>query len=159
QGDLARSHNSRGILRGSTGDATGALESYEAALAIQRKLAEAHPESPAFAGRLGGTLNNLAMLDLDARRFDAARDRLTEAIAWQRKALAANPRNPTYRRFLANHLENLIKAAQGLGRVDEVAEARRELDELRATDPQFAALDARLAAVLGGEAPKDDAER
>ncbi len=45
----------------------------------------------------------MAMIDLDQRRFDEARDKLTQAIEWQRKALAANPNHPTYRQFLANH--------------------------------------------------------
>jgi hypothetical protein len=53
----------------------------------------------------------------------------------------------------------LVLAAQGLGREGEVAEAQRELDELQASDPRFGALDARLAAVLNGEDPKDNTER
>ena len=54
---------------------------------------------------------------------------------------------------------NLILAARGLGRNEEAAEAQRGLDELKASDPQYAPLDARLAAVLKGEAAKDNAER
>ena len=57
------------------------------------------------------------------------------------------------------HLTYLSKAARGLGREDEAIEAERELAELTASDPRFAALDARLAAMLKGEAPKDNAER
>ena len=56
------------------------------------------------------------MLDLDAKRFAEARDKLREAIVWQKKALAAYPRHPQYRQFLANHLTNLRLAAQGLQR-------------------------------------------
>ena len=81
------------------------------------------------------------------------------AIDWQKKALATNPRNPTYRQFLANHLGALITAARGDGRDDEAAAAQRELTELHASDPRFAATDARLAAVMRGQAPKDNAER
>ena len=126
---------------------------------IRERLAREHPESPDHASNMGGLLNNMATIDIDSKRFDAARDRLQQAIVWQKKAIAVNPRNPTYRQFLANHLRNLITAARGLGRDDEVAAAEREQAELAASDPRFAALDARLAAVMKGEAPKDNAER
>jgi serine/threonine-protein kinase len=159
QGDLARSHNNLGLLLGATGQPAEARRSYEAALAIGRKLAKDHPEAPDFASDLGATLNNLAMIDLDEKHCDEAREGLQEAITWQKKALATNPRNPQYRQFLSNHLTNLIVAAHGLGLDDEAAEARRELAEFQASDPRFEALDARLSAVLKGEAPRDNAER
>ncbi len=61
---------------------------------------------------------------------------------------------------MTNHLTGLIRAAVRLGRSDEAALARRELAELAASDPANAALDARLAAVLGGkESPKNAADR
>ena len=74
-----------------------------------------HPEAPDYASDLGGTLNNMAAIDLAAKRFEQARDKLRQAISWQKKALATNPRHPTYRQFLRNHLTNLIEAAKGLG--------------------------------------------
>jgi serine/threonine-protein kinase len=159
QGGLAASHNNLGNLLRATGQPAEARRSFEAALAIRRELAEDHPEAPDFASDLGGTLNNLALIDLDEKHFDKAREDLQEAITWQKKALATNPRHPTYRQFLSNHLTNLIKAARGRGRDDEIAEAQREMNELRASDPRLEALDARLSAVLNGEAPKDNAER
>ena len=73
---------------------------------------------------------------MDANRFEEARARLREAISSQRKALASNPTNPTYRQFLANHLTNLIVAARGLGDSAGVAEAERELAELRDRPPR-----------------------
>ncbi len=98
--------------------------------------AREHPESPDFASLLGGTLHNMAVIDLGERRFDKAQARLTRAIEWQRKALLANPGQPDYRKFLDNHLSYLVQANEGL------------------------VLDARLAAVLTGtKKPKDDAER
>jgi len=41
-----------------------ALASFERARAIRERLAREHPESPNFASNLGGTLNNMATLDL-----------------------------------------------------------------------------------------------
>src|SRR5262249_28847549 len=107
----------------------------------------------------GGIFYNLAMVALDAGRFSEARDSLREAVVWERKALLANPRNPTYRIRLRTHLRNLIKVASALGNDVEVASAQRELEELDASDPAKLALDARLTAVLGGEAVKNNAER
>ena len=105
-------------------------------------------------------MNNLATIDLDAKRFVEARTRLREAVEWQRKAMASNPRNPTYRQFLTNHWTNLIKAARGLGDSEGVAEAERELAELRDSDPATIALDASLSAILRGDRqPKDNPER
>jgi hypothetical protein len=60
---------------------------------------------------------------------------------------------------LANHFRLFSQAAQALGRDDERAEAERELAELKASDPRFAALDARQADVVSGATPKDNAER
>ena len=137
-----------------------ALKLHEETLAIQRKPAPDHPGSPDFASALGATLNNMAKIDLDAKRFEEARVRLREAVEWQRKALASNPANPTYRQFLANHLTNLITASRGLGDPEGVAEAERELARLRDLDPAMAALDARLSSIIrGDQQPRDTAER
>jgi serine/threonine-protein kinase len=159
QSDLAFSHNNIGVLLKATGKPTEALAAYERALEIQRSLAREHPESPRYASSLGGALSNIALIDLDARQFDVARDRFREAIIWQKKALAANSRDPTYRQFMTNHLIGLVRAARGLNDPDLAAKAQRELVELKATDPRFAEMDARLKNVLGGESPKDNAER
>ena len=101
----------------------------------------------------------MAMIDLAAKRFHEARDKLRRAIHSQKKALAASPRHPTYRQFLRNHLINLINAAKGLGNDGEARAAQRELEELAASDPARIAIDARLAAVTRGEPPKDNRER
>ena len=91
QSDLASSHNNIGDLQLEMGRPVEALASYEQALAIRERLARENPESPDFASRLGVTLDIMAVIDLDHRRFDKARDKLIRAVEWQRKALAANP--------------------------------------------------------------------
>ncbi len=159
QSSLAASHLNLGALLSVTGDPEGAREAYQAAIAIVERLVAQNPSVPELQNNLGGALNNIAMLDLDDRRFAEARDCLREAISWQKKALATNPANPTYRQFLGNHYRNLRKAAQGLGDPDLLAEAQQGLTELQASDPRFQALDARLAEVLGGNAPSGNAER
>ena len=100
-----------------------------------QKLAEDHPESPDYPHIEGGVLQNLAEVDLGAKRFQEACERLREAIVRQKKALAGHPKNPEYRQFLAMHLACLANAARGLGRADEAIEAERELSALTASDP------------------------
>jgi serine/threonine-protein kinase len=156
---LALGHNNIGVLQSETGHPDQALLSYGKALAIRERLARENPESPDDASSLGGTLNNMATINVDAKQFEQARDQLQQAISWQKKALSANPRHPAYRQFLVNHLTNLIEAAKGLGKADEAGAAQRELDELVASDPAMAALDQRLAAVIRGDATKDNRER
>jgi serine/threonine-protein kinase len=157
--DLGRSHDDIGILHSAEGHPDQALESFDKALAIREPIAREHPEAPDYASDLGATLNNMASVDLDAKRFKEGSEKLRQAIFWQRKALAANPMNPEYRQFLENHLLNLIKAARELHNVEEAEQAERSLAELAATSPLGIALDARLAAVIRGDTPKDDGER
>jgi tetratricopeptide (TPR) repeat protein/tRNA A-37 threonylcarbamoyl transferase component Bud32 len=160
QADLAHCHNNIGILLSNTGHPTEALKAYESALVIRRKLANEYPKSPDIASDFAGTLEDLALFDLDAKRLVEARVRLREAVEWQRMALTSNPANTIYRQFLANHLTNLISAARGLGDSEEVAKAERERAELRDSDPAMIALDARLSAILKVEQqPKDNPER
>jgi serine/threonine-protein kinase len=126
---------------------------------VFERLAREHPESPDYASSLGVTHHNLAKIDIEAKRFEQARRRFQQAISWQRKALAANRRHPQYQQFLRGHLSGLVAAATALGEAGEAEAAERELDELVASDPTKRALDQRLAAVIGGERPKDNAER
>jgi serine/threonine-protein kinase len=159
QDELAGTYNNVGLLQRDTGHPNQSLESHAKALAIRERQAREHPDSPVYASELGGTLNNMARIDIAAKRFGQARDKLRQAISWQKRALAANPAHPTYRQFLQNHLTNLAAAATGLGNAGEAGAAQRELDEFVASDPGKQALDSRLAAVIGGERPKDNGER
>jgi serine/threonine protein kinase len=160
QSELALSHYNVGILQREMGRLADALASYERARTIQARLVRDHPEAPEFASELGATLNNMALIENGQREFAKAHAKIAEAIEWQRKALAAKPHHAKFRQFLANHLTNMIEAANALGRGDEAAHARRELDALRDSDPRIVALDARLIGVLDGkEAPRDETER
>jgi eukaryotic-like serine/threonine-protein kinase len=160
QHSLAMTNASIAALELAAGRLAEARLSYERARAIRERLVHEHPESSDFASFLGGTLHNMAVIDLREQQDAKAWSTLQEAIAWQRKALAVNPEHPQYRQFLDNHLKELIRAAERLGRPADADQARRELSELRSSDPRVVALDARLTAVLQGkQAPNDDAER
>ena len=159
QRDLAASHHNIGTLLLDTGKPAEALAAYEKGRAIQERLVRKHPESPDDASHLGVTLNNMAGIESRAERFVEARDRLREAILWQKKALAANPEHRNYRQSVRNHYAGLLSTAGSLRDPALAAEAEQGLAELAASDPMLKALDARLAAVLGGTDPKGNAER
>ena len=111
------------MILGATSRPADALESHQRALAIRERLAQENPEVPIFASAVGGSLNNIAEIDLQEGRSEAAREKFHRAIVAQKQALAANPSHPGYRRFLSNHLTGLIRAAEKLGRAAEAAEA------------------------------------
>jgi tetratricopeptide (TPR) repeat protein len=160
QSDVAASHNNIGLLLRSIGKAAEALRAYESALAIRQRLSQEHPDIIDLMSDLGQTLSNLGMIDLDAKRFEAARVRLRQAIECQRKALGLNPANSTYRQLLDNHLVCLIQAERGLNNSGSVIKAEHELAELRDSDPMMVALDARLSTILlGDQKPGDNSER
>ena len=107
---------------------------------------------PQFASDLGGILNNIAMIDLGAKRFDAARGRLRRAIVLQRKALAADRGNRTYRQFLQSHLGNLVQAAR---EERDLKEAVALLRELISEYPDIPRLASDLGEALGNLAVMD----
>ena len=155
---LAQCHYNIAMLQRKAGRLAKARASFEQALAINERQAREHPESPEFIGNLGGALVNVALIDMDEGRFEEAPAKLNQGVKWLRKALAAEPANAENRRKMADALLAVIRAADRLGHAAEVAEAHRELAEL-SRRPRILALDARLAAVLAGQPPKDDAER
>ncbi len=160
QSSLALTYNSIGNAFSANGKPSEAMKPLESSLAISKQLAREHPDSANHASTVGMVLDTLAIIDLNAGRFREAQSRLREAIECQRKALASNAAHPTYRRFLSIHLDHLIRAARGLGDVEGVAEAERELAKLRDSNPAMFALDRRLSAVIkGDQQPKDNAER
>jgi eukaryotic-like serine/threonine-protein kinase len=159
QGEVADIHFEVASIQKAAGRTDQALQSYGKALAIRRRITQDHPDVAEYESKLGAVLNDLSIIDSAQAHFEQARDRLIEARRWQEKALAANPRNQTYRRFLRNHLTNLIRVAKSLGRDDEANAVRRDRDELVATDPAMIALDRRLATVIQGGPPSNNAER
>jgi tetratricopeptide (TPR) repeat protein len=156
QTDLAASYDALWRLQSQTGGRAEAPATLERARTVWDRLAHEHPASAWFAGSLATTLSDMASIDLSELRFGEARARLLQATTWRRKALAADPQDARSRQLLDDHLALLIRAALGLGRTNEVVSARREQDALHRSAPGSAALDARLAAVLGGDQPPTD---
>jgi serine/threonine protein kinase len=147
-----------GQVRRNMGRMAEALSSFEQAAEISGRLAREHLDSSEFASSFGVALAEIGAVHLKGRRFDEARAQLMRAVEWQKKAWARNT-EPRYRERLAGHLRDLIRAEDALGLAAEAEQARRELSQWDSTDFGKAALDDRLAAVLKGQAPANDAER
>jgi hypothetical protein len=74
--------------------------------------------------------------------------------------MAPNPAHPTDRAIMAIYFSLLIEATRALGDTKGLADAERQLVELREIDPAMTAFDARLRAIIKGEQrPKDVNER
>ncbi len=154
--ELAYTHHNIGSILGQTGKSADALAAFEQAKAIFERLAQEDPNVTHIQNMLGGTLNNIARLQLEGGQLAEARTSLVEAIQHQRIAFQGDP--ATLRKLLLHHYKNLQRVAVGLKDTDLLKGAQRGLLELAASDPAFAALDARLAKVLNGEAAKNAEE-
>ncbi|MFO0953805.1 MAG: tetratricopeptide repeat-containing protein kinase family protein [Isosphaeraceae bacterium] len=150
QAELAATGSNIANVLQTAGRSAEARAEFEELLSVGRRLVKERPNADNLVSMLGITISNMAVGDLAAGRVDRAADGFREAVTLQRKALDARPANILYRAALSNHLDNLSRAAQRLGRDDEASAARREMEELDANNPQYAAVDARLNAVAGG---------
>src|SRR5262249_48473617 len=112
-----------------------ALEAYRQALANQERLARANPSILAYPSALGGTLNNMALIEMKRERWREARDLLEQAIGHQRKATAAMPGHPTYAQYLTNHLHNLRKVHRALNQPAAEGQVVRALASLAQGKP------------------------
>jgi len=91
QRDLAINHYNIGNVQSASRHPDQALKSFGKALAIKERLAREHPEAPDHASVVGATLNDMAVIDLDAKRFEQARDKLRQATSWQKEGPGHEP--------------------------------------------------------------------
>ncbi len=154
----ARSDFHSALALADIGNTSAALDMLLSALALQRELVLACPESPHHASALGRTLAMIGLMDLAEGRLEPARDRLREAVNLQKRALGTNPANPTFRALLRSHLAHLMEATQALGDAENAVGAERELASLPATHREERDPDAPPAAVLAHRptAPEGD---
>src|SRR5262249_26440168 len=86
----ALAHNSLGIALRAKGDLDGAIPHYRKAVTCYEKQAERFPDDPELRGKVGATLNNLAMMLRDRSELKEARRLLERAISHQQAALKVN---------------------------------------------------------------------
>jgi len=98
---VAMTLNNLAILHSAQTRYDEALNEYEEALAIYRKLAETNPNT--FLPFVAGTLNNLAVLHKAQNRYDEALNEYEEALTIRRKLAETNPNT-----FLPDVAQTLI---------------------------------------------------
>src|SRR5262249_47399256 len=100
-------------------------------VALLDKLAKAHRDVADYPHKLGGALNNLAMLRLDAQQPAEAKALALRAIACQRDAVVLRPNDPKFLQFLSNHFYVLARALIRLADPPAAATAADELAPTR----------------------------
>ena len=112
----AHSYTNFGNLLIETGQPAKALSRISRRLAIQRKLASQRPEAPELASGVGLSLNNIAAIDLDAKRFGEARDRLARGNHLATKGRRRESRPPVLSRVAAFSTGLFVLGSPGPGR-------------------------------------------
>ncbi len=112
------------------GRAADAEWAWRRAIDLMRGMVAGPSPRPEVRSRLGGTLNNLAMLLLRQKKPAEAARLLEEAIPHQDEAFKAQPGTPRFRQFLSNHHLNLADARLVLGGHAEAARAIANLPRL-----------------------------
>ena len=159
QVELARCHFNLGRLHVTHKKLDVALTECEAARdVLERVKIEELVISPDTQNLLGGILNVISAIKIMKNDLLAAKTVLLKAVEVQKLSLVKNPDNLNNRRLLKSHYNFLSKTAIALHDDNLDAIAKKGLKELLVTDPEFAALDRRLAAVASGQAATDSNE-
>ena len=94
RGSLASTYDGIGTLTIQADAPADATSWFEKAFKIREELAAEHPESPDIASDLGGSLNNLALMDLRQRHFDEARTGSSAPSNARRRRWRPSPATP-----------------------------------------------------------------
>ena len=98
QNELAKAYEKVGDVQGNPqtpniGDLKGALESYEKAQTIRRKLLEIEPNNSEKQADLAGNLEVAANINMNGGEFDKAEASLAEAVSLRETIVAENPKD------------------------------------------------------------------
>ena len=109
QNELAKAYEKVGDVQGNPetsniGDLKGALESYQKAQAIRRRLLETDAGNAEKQADLAGNVEVTANINLNGGEFDKAGASFAEAVALREKVLAQKPRDLQARSSLAKTL-------------------------------------------------------
>jgi len=96
--------NNLAVLQRAKNEFDKAEKSYQEALEIRRKLAQANPQT--YLSDVAMTLNNLAVLQRAKNEFDKAEKSYQEALEIRRKLAQANPQ-----RFLIDYATTSVSLA------------------------------------------------
>jgi tetratricopeptide (TPR) repeat protein len=128
--ELARTHNSLGVLNSGLGRGDRAQFHYREALQLQKKLADEHPDLPDYRQELANTHNSLSYELRRTGKAVEAEKVLREGIDIQQKLITEYPSAPKYKRDLANALGNLGMIFFDLRQLSEAEEQSRKSLEI-----------------------------
>ncbi len=134
-------HNKVGLHLASQGDITNARDHYAMAIRLLEKLAADLPSRPDLRSDWANVLNNLALLEVSARRPEAAQAALLRAIGLYENLVAEYPRVQSYRLMLSRQLVNASTVipgppAAGLARVTQAERVLAPLVTSARMDPE-----------------------
>jgi eukaryotic-like serine/threonine-protein kinase len=117
------------------GDPAEALATYRRAQGALERLVRENPAVPVYRFALGGTLNDMALVEIQRRCWCPARGHLVQAVEYHRQALAAMPANPRYVDGLRRVLAKMIRVYAALDQPAEAIRSARECASLARNDP------------------------
>jgi tetratricopeptide (TPR) repeat protein len=147
---LARSHNTIGVLLMETGKPAEALKAFQKALAIQQKLADAHPAVAGYPSDLALSHNNIGTVLLRTGKPEEALTEWRKALAINQKLADAHPAVAEFQSALAGTHNNIGELLSQMGKPAEALRAHHKAlaIRLRLADahPAVAAFQSDLAA-------------
>jgi serine/threonine-protein kinase len=157
---LAKGHNSIGLVLSETGKPAEAMQEYQKALAIRQKLADANPAVTDFQSDLAASYNNLgALLNDYLSKHAEALAAFRQSLAIQQKLADANPAVTDFQSHLAwshNNIGIVLyqtgKPAEALQENQKALAIRQKLADANPAVTQFqsdvATSHGRIGAVL-----------
>lgn len=100
---LAEARYDLGLLLANAKRPKEAEKTYRLGLEQWKNLVNDFPDEIRYSIKLGGILNNLAIVRRDVGDFKEARSLIEQAIVHQEKALESSPDDATSRQYLKNH--------------------------------------------------------
>ena len=129
---LATLYNSRGELLLAMNDEPRALESYEKALAICRRLVEEDPADPERHSDLAAALANLGTVQKARKDWRAATEYFVRSLEQSAVHLKSNRANPNGQRYYLQALSDLVAVGLVLHEADTVTAWNAEWRRLMA---------------------------
>jgi tetratricopeptide (TPR) repeat protein len=147
---LAQSHSTLAVLLLETGKPAEALEAFQKALAMQQKLADAHPGVTGYQSELALSHNNIGMVLLRTGKPAEALTAWRKALASNQKLAVAHPAVAGFRSALAGTHNNIGELLSQAGKPAEALQAHQKAlairQKLADAHPAVAELQSELAA-------------
>src|SRR5262249_40154125 len=134
--ELAAVQEELGVLFVAAGRPAEAEALGRAALATLERLVADFPDQPTYRSSLARAQTNLARIAVTRQDLPPALRLLEQAREHHQAALKAEPDNPAFRSNYRTTLQNLVSVLTRMGRADEAAAVKKELDRLPGGSPR-----------------------